>query len=395
MTRDPSLTRRADVAAPAMFDMTRLTMARVIATKPEHYSVDVVTMRGAIMRDVQVVSMNAGSRNGHTYIPSVTNPDASKELGNPFDNGRNMVIAGPSADRAADARTTYAILAFLGGNLHNPVCLGFVYPNESEMLFKEAGLDLDRHESDIYTMRSADGAYEIHFPDGSYIRVGDGTAAKTLVNLDTEKPWAPKTSDAAKSVFLHHKSGTEFTIEPSGKVVIVEVDDKTEDITGDSDLTVGGDKTEDVTGTSDETVGDDKTETYNGKHTEKNLGPGPIAVERQVGSIPFPADELETINGNATHFITGLLSITADAIAIVVSGAGTSTVSGTGTIQATLGELDIATSTGLRLGSLTASERAILGDLFMALYNAHAHGGSGPPNVLMTATQLASQAKVA
>jgi hypothetical protein len=71
---------------------------------------------------------------------------------------------------------------------------------------------------------SKEGMYELSFPDGTYIKIGNPKKGKNLTelslkNLDSEiRPWKPRKNDPKKSIVVHHSSGCEIIIDEQGQV---------------------------------------------------------------------------------------------------------------------------------------------------------------------------------
>ncbi|MHB1418303.1 MAG: hypothetical protein ACYCX4_01760, partial [Bacillota bacterium] len=146
-----------------------ISLGKVIAIKPENYAVDVALLAGGILRNVQVIAPSAGTKAGYNYLTNIQNTRKQDSPGGVLDS--------PLGSQKGD---TYAVIAFLQGNMTLPICLGFLYPEVTQMLFSEKGLKIDRHENGIYELLDKDGNHETVYPDGSYIKVGNGKAIRDL-----------------------------------------------------------------------------------------------------------------------------------------------------------------------------------------------------------------------
>lgn len=313
---------------PSLVENNSCYLARVIDAFPERNLIDVMLLDGGgYIRDVQVLSSSATSKSGLIDLPKISfHPEDA--FFTPNTSNQDAIDAGqaiPEPGIRSRVSTTfkevdkgfnsYALIMFMSGSINSPVCVGFLHPETSEMKFFKQH-KIDRHFSDIYSLIDQDGNYEHVFPDGTYIRIGDGTTRTDLVNADVNEKWTtkaddPATQDPARTVHIQHKTGTSVTINPDGSVTI--------NVAGDHDITVTGNKTETVNGTN--------TQTNTGDHTITNLA---NKTETTTGN------DTETVNGNKTE---------------TVLGNSTETITGNKEIQALLIDLQ-ATSINLAVTNL-------------------------------------------
>ena len=183
-----------------------MQLAKVAAGNPDRNTVDIVmASTGEQYEGVRVSSSSAGTRFGNIDIPQPDLPPSGDKWDLDF-NFENDVLA---------------VVSFLGAEVF---VMGFVYPEVSQMLFKEQR-SIRRHASDVYESIDGDGNYELSHPSGTYIRIGTSSAHEDLTGKDVDAKWAiDKNTD--KEVNLHlsvHNAGTEkafINIAPDGGVTI-------------------------------------------------------------------------------------------------------------------------------------------------------------------------------
>ena len=327
-------------------------IAQVIDVFPERNLIDVLMLDGGgVIRDVQVLSPSASSKSGLVdlvnvsyhpedafFIPDTSNEDEI-EAGAISAPGIRPRIA-TSFKEVEKGFNAYAIISFISGNLQNPICIGFIYPETSEMMFFEQH-KIDRHHSDIYSLIDQDGNFDHVFPDGTFLRVGEGNTRTDLVGKDTNQKWKtkaddPATKEPAKTIHLEHSSGTTVTINPDGSVAINVVQDKDISISGNKTETIQG--TNDLTNTGNYSVNNlsDKSETTTGNDTETVNG-----------------NKTEEVTGNSDETISGVKTIEAaqidlNATAINLAVTNLLLQMQTGTVEATDLNFQLACPTGGR-----------------------------------------------
>lgn len=304
---------------PSVAFNNNLYLGKVIDVYPERNIIDVILMNGGFVREVQVLTNSGTSRSGLVdlvkvdysddaeFIPT-SSQDTINDLGVTDTTGERPRVV--SSDReVTGGYNAYAIIAFLQGQMQNPICIGFIYPETSEMMFFEQHY-IDRHDSDVYTFIDGKGNFEKVFPDGTYLRVGEGTDREDLVRKDVNEKWTtkaddPATQDAPKSLHIEHTSGTKLTINPDGSVDVLVTDNSNVVVQGNKSVTIEGDNSATIEGNNtllnevdyDITTEQDKTEIINGNDN--------LTVEE---------NKVETISGNSTENVTGTKNITAQQI---------------------------------------------------------------------------------
>jgi hypothetical protein len=147
--------------------MADLELGKVVAIHPESHTVDVLILNNR-MRLVDVPVLAAGAS---------------------FDTGLNDLPVPTAADDKWEpmsrARDVYAVIAMLAPR---GVCLGFIYPDVSQMMF-EAGRRVQRHGSDVYTSVDDLGNVEVHHPSGTYLRIATDPAHEDLTGKDADALW--------------------------------------------------------------------------------------------------------------------------------------------------------------------------------------------------------------
>lgn len=214
-----------------------LLMARVVATHPESYAVDVVIMDdGRRLPGVPVLSPMAGGNCGifDLPVPTVTDPEK------------------PYESRNTDDRDIFAMVSFV--NQHIPVVVGFLYPQVAQCLFTEKNLRINRHASDVYSTLNEGGEFEYYHPSGTFIRIGDSLDHADLTGADYDKKWnIEKNTDKLPGIAVHIENingiQTTIVLDAEGNITVTNV--------GDTSIETGGNTSISTTGTTDITsVGD-------------------------------------------------------------------------------------------------------------------------------------------
>jgi hypothetical protein len=279
------------------------------------------------LKDVQVAVSYASSRCGSSGLPISEYEKDMMDKDIPLSSARI---------KESDA---YAVVGFLGGSIQRPICFGFLFPEENEILCgtdqkgNEDGTQfLWKHESNVYVrVAKGDKRYnddggsdpitpdiEISHPSGLYLKIGRNAGSgypdytsvlEPITNWDKEirpfKKMNPKSDEADPAPFVHlyHPSGTYLTIDTEGSVTAYIVKDVgvtegtldqtvkqnvTQTFEADFDGTVKGDATESVEGDLTESVDGTLDKTITGAATE--------AYQSSLG---------KTVSGTETDDVTG------------------------------------------------------------------------------------------
>lgn len=194
----------------------------VVGVHPEDHSVDLVMLDdGSRLVGVQVATPNGSTRSGSVDMPSV--PDKA----NKWD---------------ITQRTDQDQIALVGYVRSNPVVMGYLYPQVSQMTFKDTKRSIHRHQSDVYWTIDGEGNAELYHPSGAYIRMGataeheglDNTNFDANFSLDrnTGKPLFLRISLAGESVAL--------TMTPDGDLKIKTAKDCVVESEGNVQVTAAG-----------------------------------------------------------------------------------------------------------------------------------------------------------
>lgn len=137
----------------------------VVACHPEDNSVDLVMCDdGARLSGVPVMAHSASARSGSVDMPEMPNTSGDAKWDITKRHGQDME----------------ALVATMGRG--NPIVAGFLYPQISQMTFKDAKRKFSRHQSDVYHTIDGDGNMELYHPSGAYVRI-----AENLDHEDLEK----------------------------------------------------------------------------------------------------------------------------------------------------------------------------------------------------------------
>lgn len=198
--------------------MNGLKLAKVTKFIPEAHAADLLFLDdGSRVPLVPVSAPHAGTRTG---VTDMAQPDKGPGGGDwdPLDSGTRDVIA---------------VVAFYQ---HQPIVIGFLFPQVSQMLFADKNRRVERHASDVYTTVDDDGNVEVYHPSGTYLRIGESPGHEDLTGKDFDKKWKiDKNTD--KAVHVHLKvcnAGDEVSsvdLDPDGNLTGV--------ITKDVNLSAG------------------------------------------------------------------------------------------------------------------------------------------------------------
>ena len=261
--------------------------------------VDVMMFDGSLLRQVQVMTSFASSRTGVVNLPVSDYKEEMIEKDFPLEKAKQ------------NESEVFAVVAFLGGTPMRPVVLGFLFPEETELLCgkeqkgnEDGSMFLWKHESNVY-VRVAKGStpeIEISHPSGLLIKVGSDTERAEISNWDkTLRPFKWKdptnnTESPSPYVHLYHPSGTYFTIDKDGNVEVY--------VVGDVNETVEGDVTRVIKGSLSETVEVNKTLQVNGDVIRTITGTLTETIEDNV-TRTLKGNVQETIEGNLDETVEG------------------------------------------------------------------------------------------
>lgn len=177
-----------------------MEVARVVEVRPEAHAVDIVIMAdGRRIPAVRVLSGAAGGDFGMSGfgVPTETGFDA----------------------RNTRKRDVYCIVTWVRGE---PIVLGFLHPQATQMLFEEKERMVYRHPSDVYTTIDGDGNLEIFHPGGAFIRIATNPAHDDLGGRDFNQKWALE-RNTEKQVHIHVEQAggvASIDIAPNGDTVV-------------------------------------------------------------------------------------------------------------------------------------------------------------------------------
>lgn len=165
-----------------------MKVGKVIAVNRLQYTVDLVLQSGETLREVKVSSSALSTRTGHSYLAKVSNTGRSSQP----QRAQGSFID----DRT---RTIYALVEYVKDDLDSPIVIGFVLPRTNQMNFDREGFDINRHETDQYSMTEVDqestydpttdtklSNFEWVHPSGFWIRVGRGAIHEDLTGKDVQ-----------------------------------------------------------------------------------------------------------------------------------------------------------------------------------------------------------------
>jgi len=186
-----------------------LQIGKVISVYPDSHCVDIALLRGGVARKVQVLAPYASSDTGVAFLPKPGLVSPEQKLAGIVDT-----------PRPGSGRNVFAVVGYLEGQIHSPVCLGFLFPDDAELLSLQAGVQVDRREGGTYIYAGDDGEFNINHPSGIHIHIGRAAGAKTLDNT-FNKRWKDGKNAVPEFYFsLKHFSGATISVDPDGNIQI-------------------------------------------------------------------------------------------------------------------------------------------------------------------------------
>jgi hypothetical protein len=204
--------------------MLNLRLGKVVKVFPESNSVNLVMLDNSErLPMVQVLSTSASTNTG---LAELTEPEPPAE----------------DWDVQPTKRDIYAAVGTMGTT---PVVLGFLFPQVTQLLFKEKNRRVHRHASDFYTSVDDAGNFEVFHPSGTYMRIGTTPEHEDLTGKDFDKKWKiERNTDKAVHVRLVVKNGgaekVSLSATPDGNVALKNAGTLSADVAGAADIKVGG-----------------------------------------------------------------------------------------------------------------------------------------------------------
>lgn len=235
----------------------------VVATHPEDHSVDLVMVDdGARLVGVQVLSQSASTRTGTVDMPAVPEKKNKWDITKP--TGQEMK----------------AVVSYVG---RQPVVAGFLFPQVNQVLSKDPKRRISRHQSDVASFIDGDGNFQMDFPSGTYVRVGESPDREDTAGKNADGNSATDRNTGRRyniRIGLAGGAGT-ITVSPEGKVSF--------DIKQDFDVNTDGNANVTAKGTAN----------------VKSTGNATVETE---GEATVKAASAVTIDAPSTH-CTGSLTV--------------------------------------------------------------------------------------
>jgi hypothetical protein len=179
--------------------------AIVVMCHPEDHSVDLVMCDdGARLSGVPVLSPNASKRSGGIDMPKM-----------PEKTGEAKWDITERHDHDMEA-----MVAMMGAG--NPVVVGFMFPQVSQMTFKDKERRFKRHQSDVYHTIDGSGNFEIHHPSGAYVRIAESVEHEDLERKNFDENLVfDRNKDKKINIHIRASGGKSYiTIKEDGTVII-------------------------------------------------------------------------------------------------------------------------------------------------------------------------------
>lgn len=147
----------------------KFRMAKVLAVHPDKHTADLMFLdTGGPFMDAFVAVDFATTNSGSVDLPDPTQLPLSQQ------------------PRASGDRDILAAVLMFGTTA---IVMGFIYPQFSQLFFRDRNRRIDRHASDVYSSIDGDGNYEFAHPSGTYLRFGETPGHEDLTGKDTRGLW--------------------------------------------------------------------------------------------------------------------------------------------------------------------------------------------------------------
>jgi hypothetical protein len=253
-----------------------LAVAKVTKIHPEANLIDIILFDGTRYVRVPVMTTFASSRTGCVNLP-ISEQETPIDIS--YSSGGKQFPLKPGNVNESDV---YAIIGFISGLYIKPICLGFLFPEENELLCstKQTGNSdgsqyLWKHTSNTYVRVDEYGDIEISHPSGVFIKVGNNAERTDIVNYDKNvRPfkWKNKKTNElspAPYITITHPSGNYWTVDPQGNVKEYIVGNVDRIIKGNLNETIEGDVVIDAKKKVSETSEDEWAKESKTKITDK------------------------------------------------------------------------------------------------------------------------------
>jgi len=314
-----------------------LTLGKVFCVYPEANMVDILLFDGSVLKDVQVIGQSLSSSVGCLNLPL---PKYNKNM-----LERNFPL-GIADHNESDV---VVVVGFIGGSILRPIVLGFLFPEENEILCartdgsspdtttkgnETGGMFLWKHCSNVYTRVGEDGELEISHPTGLLIKIGPFDSDKnpdffdnsfvneqrTVINnydknLRPFKYLDPETDEvkSATDMYIYHPSGTRIKIGPDGTVELYVQKDVIKTVKGNLTETIEGDVNRTVKGNVTEIFEKNFDLTVNEDLNERVKGDADLTYDGDLDSSVV-GDETNSVGGDWSRSASGTISDTASTI---------------------------------------------------------------------------------
>jgi hypothetical protein len=185
-----------------------LKVGKVVGFNYQDHTIDVILSDGSPYQHIPLLEMWAGTDYGDTWNPQYDVTDAGL-----------AVHPGESGSAAQTARDAYAVISFFEGVDSLPICLGFFYPEISQMMF---GMQrLTRHVGDSFAAVTFNGTHYLAFDkDGTAISLNQGDPHPPIVH-ETDFDTLSRPKIGGYSITLITASGSKVNLDGiSGDITI-------------------------------------------------------------------------------------------------------------------------------------------------------------------------------
>lgn len=201
--------RPANNAGSEMFG---LRVGKVAAVNWQDHTVDLIGEDQSYLAHVPMATVMAGTDFGEIHLPSF---DPVRPQDAPF-------AGGDGTGRPGGTRDVFAVFGFIRGDQTNPIVLGFLYPEVSQMML-EGYQKIIRHAGDTFQAVSMDGDIWLAYnSDGSFVGFHDDNPSPPILHgIDYDRLSNPAVGKK-HSFTAVLRDGTSFHMDgPTGNIIQV------------------------------------------------------------------------------------------------------------------------------------------------------------------------------
>jgi hypothetical protein len=218
-----------------------LRTGKVTGSDWRDHTIDVTMSDGTVYLHVNIIEMWGGTDYGDWWHPQYLEQAPGDSSTAPRNVDSSPGNFDDTTSLPTKRRDAYALLAFVEGYASLPVCIGFWYPEVSQMMF--SGLQrLTRHVGDTFAAVSQDGTHYLAFnKDGTAISFNTGDPRPPIVRqTDYDKLSNPLIGGHNITLYVQSAESKIELNGTDGTITILAGGTGEIDITGSGPVTITG-----------------------------------------------------------------------------------------------------------------------------------------------------------